>query len=183
MAIITRLSRLLRADLNAMLDRLEAPELVLAQAVREMEQAQASEQIRLRRLEQEAARDEQRQAEIEQRLAQHQGALKDCLAAGQDDLARAVLRRKLEAERALARLNQSADENNHARTQCQARLSEQDNRLNDLRARAAVFETGASNIGGEDVDFASAASDSPPIRDADIEIALLQAKRQQEAAA
>jgi phage shock protein A len=104
MAIITRLSRLLRADLNAMLDRLEAPELVLAQAVRDMEQAQMLEGARLKRLEHEAARLEKFSTELEQRLEQDQAALDDCLSAGQDNLARAVLRRSLEAERTIARL-------------------------------------------------------------------------------
>ncbi len=36
MAIFTRLARLLRADLHALLDRMEAPDVLLQQSLREM---------------------------------------------------------------------------------------------------------------------------------------------------
>ena len=38
MALITRVSRLFQADLHAVLDRIEEPEVLLKQAVREMEE-------------------------------------------------------------------------------------------------------------------------------------------------
>ena len=38
MALITRFSRLFRADLHAVLDRIEEPDVILRQAVREMEE-------------------------------------------------------------------------------------------------------------------------------------------------
>ena len=38
MTLIARVSRLFRADLHAVLDRVEEPDLVLRQAVREMEE-------------------------------------------------------------------------------------------------------------------------------------------------
>jgi len=182
MAIMTRVARLLRADLNAMLDRLEAPELVLAQAVRDMEQAQALEGARLKRLEHEAARLETLKTELERRLEQDRAALEDCLAANQDDLARAVLRRRLEAERALPRLEQQWRDNQSARTQSRSRLAEQDSRLGDLRARAALFEAETDRTEGTDP-TPNLGEHAQPVRDADIEIALLQAKRQREAAA
>ena len=37
MALITRISRLFQADLHAVLDRIEEPDLLLRQAVREMQ--------------------------------------------------------------------------------------------------------------------------------------------------
>ena len=37
MALITRLSRMMRADFNALLDRLEEPDILLAQALRDMQ--------------------------------------------------------------------------------------------------------------------------------------------------
>ncbi|HYN77535.1 MAG TPA: hypothetical protein VES73_07070, partial [Lamprocystis sp. (in: g-proteobacteria)] len=69
MALMTRLARLVRADLNAILDRLEAPELVLAQSVREMEQALDQERRTLTGLDREL-----------ERLARCDLALNDALA-------------------------------------------------------------------------------------------------------
>ena len=48
MALINRVSRLLRADLHAVLDRVEEPEVLLRQAVREMDAALAEDRRRAR---------------------------------------------------------------------------------------------------------------------------------------
>jgi hypothetical protein len=51
MALITRVSRLFRADVNAVLDRMEEPEILLRQAVREMEEEVDREAQRARLIE------------------------------------------------------------------------------------------------------------------------------------
>ena len=154
----------------------------MGQAVRDMEQAQMLEGARLKRQEHEAARLEKLSTELEQRLEQDQAALDDCLSAGQDNLARAVLRRRLEAERTIARIGRQLQDNQRACAQSRSRLAEQDSRLMDLRARVALFDAEAEGADRLDADPATAKY-SGTVRDADIEIALLQAKRQREAAA
>ena len=57
MALISRVSRLLRADLHAVLDHLEEPDVLLRQAVREMEEALAGDTARLQRLRREHEQD------------------------------------------------------------------------------------------------------------------------------
>ncbi len=176
MAFMTRLTRLFRADLHALLDRLEAPDLVLAQAVREMEQALDQERRTLARLERDIDRLGAQEAES-QRLQEQTGeALDDCLAAGRDDLARPVLRRRLEIERQCLVLDRrraslEADRDRRAR-----RLAEQGDRLANLRAQAAFHEEEQDSESGrvsEDWPCADAG-----VRDADVEVALLRAKRQ-----
>jgi phage shock protein A len=44
MALITRLSRLFQADMHAVLDKIEEPELLLRQAIREMEEFIATDE-------------------------------------------------------------------------------------------------------------------------------------------
>lgn len=178
MAFITRLSRLMRADLHAMLDRLEAPDLVLAQSIREMAQTLEQDKAGLARLERERARLEDQRAELDRILSQTAEALEDCLAAGKDDLARPVIRRRLEVEREAGALSQrlrTLDADHQARRR---RLIEQESRLVDLKARAACYsemqETRA-DVGGE-----VWASPFEAVRDTDVEVALLQAKRQRE---
>lgn len=179
MAIMTRLARLLRADLNALLDRLEAPELVLAQAVREMEQALDQERRRAVRVERDLVRLGGQGAELQRILEQTGEALDDCLAAGQDALAWPVIRRRLETERQYAALERrrTALETEHAgRVQ---RIAEQKARLADLRARAACYEESPQT--DQESERETWFYAPPVVRDADVEVALLRAKRQREA--
>ena len=68
MALITRLSRLMRADLHAVLDRVEEPEVLLRQALREMQEELARDQQRQRLLGRERDQLDARAAELEQAL-------------------------------------------------------------------------------------------------------------------
>jgi phage shock protein A len=178
MAFITRLSRLMRADLHALLDRLEAPDLVLAQAVREMEQALDEERRGLVRTEREIQRLRDQEAELSRVLDQTRQALDDCLAAGREDLARPVIRRRLETERQAAGLKQGLHVRESDGVARQRRIAEQESRLLDLKARAALYEKeSAAEPDGFDPTWVAA---SPSVRDADVEVALLRAKRQRE---
>ena len=176
MAFITRLSRLVRADLHAMLDRLEAPDLVLAQAVREMEQAIAQDRRELARRERELVRLRDQETELARILQQTAEALDDCLAAGQDDLARPVIRRRLETERQLKALGLRLRALESGCQGSRQRLAEQEARLADLRARAALYEESREPepMPPEEPWYGPGTA----VRDSDIEVALLQAKRQ-----
>ena len=177
MAFITRLARLMRADLHAMLDRLEAPDLVLAQAIREMEQAQEEDRRGLVRLEHEHVRLREQAAELARAMEQQETALDDCLSAGQDDLARSVVRRRLETERQAGALGQRLRTLTGECETRRQRLSEQETRLADLRARAALFDL--PNDSGAGPEAWSPAGER--VGDAEVEVALLRARRQREA--
>lgn len=176
MTLMTRLTRLFRADLHALLDRLEAPDLVLAQAVREMEQALAQERRALTRLERDIARLMGQDTELQSSLTQTGEAVEDCLVAGRDDLARPILRRRLETERqsvALHRRRLALDAEREGRVRL---LAEQGARLAELRAQAAWYEEDlAAEEGGTSDSWSHA---EPMVRDAEVEVALLRAKRQ-----
>jgi len=98
MGIFSRVSDIVSANLNVLLDRVENPEALLAQVIREMEaglaRARRSAAVAVageRRLQRE--RDDHRVA------AEHwKGRAKKALAAGREDLARRALARKLEYE-------------------------------------------------------------------------------------
>lgn len=178
MAFMRRLSRLVRADLNALLDRLEEPDLLLAQAVREMEEALEQERHGLTRAERELRRWREQEVELSRVLEQTGQALDDCLAAGRDDLARPVIRRRLECERQAVALGQrlvAREADGAARRQ---RILERESRLADLRARASLYqEERESEPESEDPYWIGAPAS---VRDTDVEVALLRAKRQRE---
>lgn len=178
MAFITRLTRLFRADLHAVLDRLETPDLLLAQSIREMEQALDQSRRRCARLRQEVARLAECETRLRALVEESEAALDDCLAAGQDALARAAIRRRLDAERQAAAIQRRAAGLGAELAGLEERIGTQTSRLEELRARAAIF---AETADEDETAMPDPAFDSGPvIRESDVEIALLQAKRRRE---
>ncbi len=98
MALITRVARLFRADLHAVLDRIEEPDILLRQAVRDMEEELAGDQQRLKLLNHEQEQIEARVRELDPTLQEIEEQLQVCFDAGKDDLARALIRRRLETQ-------------------------------------------------------------------------------------
>jgi len=98
MALITRISRLFSADFHAVLDRIEEPELLLKQAIREMEEELASSEQRIRYLQQEQQQLSVKEDDIEQALSSLDEEMDICFASGREELARKLVKRKLEAQ-------------------------------------------------------------------------------------
>ncbi len=97
MALITRLSRLFQADFHAVLDRIEEPDIQLKQAIREMQiELQQSEQ-RLALLQHEAEQLTNQGVDSKNKIAAFDEELDICFAAKKEDLARDLIKRKLEA--------------------------------------------------------------------------------------
>jgi phage shock protein A len=175
MAIITRLARLWRADINALLDRLEAPDLVLAQAVREMEQHIDGERRLLARLTEDSERLAALEAGCRATLEQTAAALEDCLSEDRDDLARPLIRRRLEAEQQRQQIERRRKRLAGECEQARRRIAEREVRLADLRARASLVQDAIPEPEPEREGAPLATASA--IRDEDVEIALLQAKR------
>ena len=175
MTLITRVSRLFRADMHAVLDQLEEPDLVLRQAVREMEEDLGRERKNLdalrARLQQIAARD----AEIEHVLTDIEEKLDICFEAGKDDLSRALIRRRLEsqAQRSLLSRNRSRLEERLARLQ--SCVGEHSAQLEAMRQKAEL-------LAPHEPDRQEQMHDMPDlaVRDADVEVAFLRERQRRE---
>jgi len=111
MALITRFTRLFTADLHALLDRLEEPDVVLKQAIREMEEELAGREQRIRRLDLEREHLLRQLADIDRSLVSVGEQLDVCFVSSDEQLARPLLRRRLELERLANRLNGRRDMN------------------------------------------------------------------------
>lgn len=147
MGIFSRVSDILVANLNALLDRAENPEAMLAQVIREMADAVA----RARHSAAVAVAAERRlRTECEQHRVQSenwQGRAREALAAGQEEMARRALGRKQEHE-ALARsleeqLREAVQTGRSACTALQAldtRLAEARRKQRTLLARQRAAE-------------------------------------------
>jgi phage shock protein A len=172
MALITRMSRLFTADLHAVLDRLEEPDVLLKQAIREMEDELALRDHRIRLLEHEREQCTRQAADIERELGRTAEQLDVCFESGEDSLARTLLKRRLEMEQVVARLRTRTDVSTKALASEREQLDEQRRAFDSLRQQAEMLlqdlpRSGASN----------AMPYQAPVTDDDVEVALLQEKQ------
>jgi phage shock protein A len=186
MTVMTRLARLVRADLNAVLDRLEAPELVLAQSVREMEQALADERRALAALEGALARLDLRDAELAAEETRTAGVLAEGLGEGREALTRPLVRRRLETAHRRTALKARRAEIAAERERLATRSGQRAARLQALRERAALDQAdrGRGEAGDWTGQDSGAAGDpvwcgtDPGVSDAEVELELLRLRRQ-----
>ena len=174
MALITRVSRLFQADFHAVLDRIEEPEVLLRQAVREMEEELACDEQRSKVLRHEQGQLIARETEIEQSLHDIEEELDVCFESGNDDLARTSIKRKLEAQRfskGLSRRHQALQET----------LDELNTRLRENRARLESMRQKAELLAEENTCARPTDDWTLPditVRNEDVEVALLREKQQ-----
>jgi phage shock protein A len=177
MALITRLTRLFRADAHAVLDRLEEPEVLLRQAVREMEEETARGAHALKALDLEHQNTRRHIGEIELSLSGIAGELDLCFAAANHNLVRILLRRRLEGERLAQHLAQRLARQSADMLQRRGALDEQGLRLESMRQKAALFDIES----GVDKSAAGWAAPELAVSEDDIDLAVLREQQRRKA--
>jgi len=148
MALINRMSRLFTADVHAVLDRIEEPDVLLKHAIREMDEELARSEQRVRALEHEREALADRHRKVQAALVELKSQLDVCFADGNDELARKVVKRKLETEKLAAHVverHQAVDKELVAQ---RALADEQRERLDVLRQKAELLAAAPS--GGDE---------------------------------
>ncbi|MDX1555105.1 MAG: PspA/IM30 family protein [Xanthomonadales bacterium] len=139
MALINRVSQLFRADMNAVLDHIEEPEQLLKQAVRDMEDELADCERRIEACRQEQESLESRKHEVERSASDFEQQLDLCFESGKDDLARTIIRRKLEAQRAVKHLDARMQANERFLDKELSQLEDNRTTLEGLRQKSELF--------------------------------------------
>ncbi len=166
MALINRMARLFTADVHAVLDRIEEPDVLLKHAVREMEEELARSEQRVRALEHEHAALGDRLRKAEALQAELGRQLDVCFDSGNEELSRKVIRRRLETERLerhLAERRATLDQELAAQ---RAALDEQREQLDIMRQKAELL---AAPSGDGATDFA--------VGEAEVEVAYLRERQ------
>ncbi len=173
MALITRLSRLFQADFHAVLDRIEEPDIQLKQAIREMQiDLQQSEQ-RLALMQHESETLSNLVTDANARLSAFDEELDICFAAKKEDLARDLIKRKLEVTRQL-----QSSEKHQAMLQSSIQslassIEENCETLENMSQKLDLLVTEIDSSSKHDY----LSSVSPAIRNEEIEIAFLREKQ------
>ena len=174
MAIIHRLSRLFRADVHAVLDLIEEPQVLLRQAIRDMEEALDRRQRQLAAHEREARQLAGREIELGRVLEKIESELDLCFEAGKDELARGLVRRKLEHEKAQAALRRRQEAVDNELTAARSALEDDRRRLDAMREKAELLSEEVRPAPGEEICWPDGECG---LKDDDVEVAFLREKQ------
>jgi phage shock protein A len=178
MTLITRLTRLFRADFHAVLDRIEEPELLLRQAIREMEDELARQEQAIRLATHEEGEYAARRAHLGERLAEIEEELDLCFSSGKEALARGLVKRKLETQRLGKHLASRQEALTNGLARRQATLAENRAALDSLRQKAELVAIRAQADGDpDDGGFAEHSAREPVVTAEEVEVAFLRERQ------
>ena len=172
MALINRMSRLFTADVHAVLDRIEEPDVLLKHAVREMEEELAHNEQRARALEHEQGTLGERQHKAVALLKELDEQLDVCFESRNDELARKVIKRRLETERLERQVGERRAASAKELTALRAAIEEQREQLDVMRQKAELL---TANAAGDDLRTADFV-----VGEAEIEVAFLRERQKRQ---
>lgn len=173
MAIFNRVSRMFKADVHAVIDQLEEPYLLLKQSIREMEMALAEDEKYLVLTENKYQDYQERLCCLEEALAKVDEELDICFQADNDDLARALIRKKLEQQKMCQMLQAKLKKTAEARMSIQSRIAQQLPQLESMKQKAEIF----SRDSAQNVYENHCSDESLHVSREDVEVALLREKQ------
>ncbi len=177
MALINRLSRLFQADFHALLDRIEEPEQLLHQAVREMEALLADEDQRLRLLQHERQQVSRIGDELSSALEEIDEQLDVCFQSQEEALAKKLIRRQLETQHKHQRVTRKGEAMDLDIATLSSRVEEHGISLESMRQKAELLATKDSAGSPPQDPF-----DTPhAVGDEDVEVAFLREQQQRAA--
>ena len=175
MALISRISQLFKADFHAVLDQVEEPHLLLKQAVREMEEELHAGEARQRRALAEREELQARQEELQRVLGDVDEELDICFDDGKTELARELVKRKLQTQRAGRGIANRLESLERALQEGKNILAEHRTALESARQKAELLRERESHAGSAHClqnDVARNAGEFT-VSDNDVEVALL----------
>lgn len=139
MAILTRLSRLFRADFHALLDQLEAPDVLLKQSLRDMEEQLGIVEQNIGRCQKQRRQLAEQCRENEALIAVCDEDIDVCFRSEDDILARAAVKRKVMAELQLKQLKTQVDALDMMLTDLQKRQQKNQKLYEAVRQKADML--------------------------------------------
>jgi phage shock protein A len=171
MALIRRVSRLFTADMHAVLDQIEEPEIVLRQAIREMEEELARQRQREKWLGEEIRGTARRLEGFAASIGEIDSNLDLCFANGNEPLARKLTRRKLETQKLREQTAARREALEKQQGEIAALIADNADQLDGMRQKAAVLAAEAPAADG------SGRYGPTGVDEDDVEVAFLREKQ------
>jgi len=172
MALITRLSRLFKADFHAVIDQLEEPDIVLRQAVREMDEAIKEEARLIKRMTHESDLTLMALSELESNLQQTDEELDICFSSNEETLSKTLVKRKLEIAKRINKTKAQQQQLQENLIEAKHQYQEHQSTLESMQQKAALL---AEEVSRKPATHFS--STEFTVSDADVEIAFLREKQ------
>tara|TARA_R110001592_G_scaffold363393_1_gene687182 strand:+ start:25787 stop:26341 length:555 start_codon:yes stop_codon:yes gene_type:complete len=179
MTLISRISRLFKADFHAVLDQVEEPQLLLKQAIREMEEALHAGEMRVREVLVEQEGLKVRHEEMQQALISIDEELDICFQEEKSELARELIKRKLQTQRVIKQIAARLAAAEKNLLESKKVLADNRATLAGARQKAELFTDRFSQRGceGSPSDQTMWHSGESVISDNDVEVAFLREKK------
>jgi len=170
MAILTRLKQMVKADAHAVLDNIEEPKALLKQSIREMESLihEAETEVKQLALEQETTANSLKS--LINQSDEIKNELELCLSENQDELARHVVKQKLNNEHLIKSNRALISSLKETIAGKQNTLEQNKSKLTTLRHKASTQDKPHSTLNDDNI------STLLQISDEDIELELLKEK-------
>jgi phage shock protein A len=140
MTLITRITRLVKADLHGILDGLEEPEEVIKQAIRDMEEDIAMQERRLEELRAVLQRLEREAQETTTAMQEIESQIDICFAAENEPLAKNLIRKRLEMARRAKGIARAQEETRAQSDGLATRIATQKAQLASVVQKLKVYE-------------------------------------------
>lgn len=139
MGIFSRFNRVLKSNLNSMLDNAEDPAKLIDQTIIEMESELKNAKKELVSTLGAAKRLEKKRKELEDEVTRWEDKAVLALKSGDEELAREALKMKQRSSRQVEEASRQASEQEHAAFQMKDTLEEIEQKLEDLKARKSTL--------------------------------------------
>ena len=179
MALISRISRLFKADFHAVLDQVEEPHMLLKQAVREMEEELNACELRQREALVEREDLKARQEEMQQSLSDIDEELDICFEGEKSELARELIKRKLQTQRVSKRVAGRFEAAEKGLLEGEKMLADNRAALESARQKAELFKERSSHkaCNSSYLDDMAWSPTELVVSDNDVEVAFLREKK------
>jgi len=182
MTLITRITRLFKADLHGILDGLEEPEEVIKQAIRDMEEDIATQEHHLEELRAAMQRLEREAQEMTVAMQEIEPQIALCFAAENESLARNLIRKRLEMIRRAKGIARAQEETRAQSDSLATRIATHKAQLASVVEKLKVYEETRPSQPWASSPCAPLQGGSV-ITDDEVEVAFLEEKRRRSGAA
>lgn len=159
MGIFSRLNRVIKSNLNALVDQAEDPDKMIGQTVADMKSALQRARTELIEALGSAKRLEKKQSELEREAADWERKAVLALEREDEDLAREALRRKARASREARHVRERAAEQTTTADAMKEQLERIEKKLDDLKARQKTLAAQVRQARTQQLDVSRPAGD------------------------